>query len=345
MFWSSLRSRDNAPSSSAFKAGERNIQMPAFRELLRLRSRSNNKLKRGDMKAIIDGYHSCKTFCVTRQNLVYRMKLYDIGISGLLSDNLCQPVVVDESPPVETIQYDEISSVTLPFSYNSNEQEYINDNNGSGNESNMNEVSDNNFTTEHDTENSTNVPELNFGGRKKGTTNASKKQNTVALKNATNFVATKYHQLKVEAKAFGRQLKDFTLDTMIHETVLPPFSLNNETIKTQVKRNNTIAFSHQKSSPEAEIHLHWDYKIFIVDVSMPNYVTQLLQRFEQPMSSKPQHSPHIYTPPQHGAKVELTLPPVTSRALSAKQVERLQQIVGCTMPAQSTLPCLSLSNP
>jgi hypothetical protein len=154
MLWSSLRARDHVPSSSAFKAKERNIQMLGFREFLHLRSRNNNKLKRGDMNPIIDGYHSRKMLCDTRQNLEYRMKLHDRGISGLLSDNICPPVVVGvDSPPVKTIQYNEISSLTLPSTCNSNKQENINDNNESGNKSNMNEASNNNFTSERNMDN------------------------------------------------------------------------------------------------------------------------------------------------------------------------------------------------
>jgi hypothetical protein len=76
------------------------------------------------------------------------------------------------------------------------------------------------------------------------------------------------------------------------------------------------------------LHIHWNYAQRHVDISMPNYVTKALQRFEHPSPTTPQHAPHSYTPPQYGAKVQLTLPPDTSPALSAKQVERLQQIVG-----------------
>jgi hypothetical protein len=61
---------------------------------------------------------------------------------------------------------------------------------------------------------------------------------------------------------------------------------------------------------------------------MPSYVTKALQRFEHPTPSKPQHSPKIYTPPPYSAKDQTTLPPDTSPAISARQVKRLQQIVG-----------------
>jgi hypothetical protein len=72
--------------------------MLAFQQLLRLRLRINNKLRRGDLKTIIDGYYRRTMFCVTRQNHEYRMKLHFRGIAGLLSDNLCQHLVVNESP-------------------------------------------------------------------------------------------------------------------------------------------------------------------------------------------------------------------------------------------------------
>jgi hypothetical protein len=75
------------------------------------------------------------------------------------------------------------------------------------------------------------------------------------------------------------------------------------------------------------VGLHWDYVQCTVDISMPNYFTKALQRFDHQPPSTPQHAPHSYTPPQYGAKVQLTLLPDTSPALSAKQIERLQQII------------------
>jgi hypothetical protein len=76
------------------------------------------------------------------------------------------------------------------------------------------------------------------------------------------------------------------------------------------------------------LHLRWDYDNRTVDISMPDCVTKALQRFEHPTLSKPQHVPHIYTPQQYGAMVQLTLPPDTYPALSTKQVERLQLVMG-----------------
>jgi hypothetical protein len=76
------------------------------------------------------------------------------------------------------------------------------------------------------------------------------------------------------------------------------------------------------------LHIKCDYVQLTVDISMTNHVTKALQRFKHKPPSTPQHAPHSYTPPQYGAKVQLTLPPDTSPALSVNQIERLQQIIG-----------------
>jgi hypothetical protein len=95
--------------------------MDAFEELLTARSKNNNKLKRGEMKALIESFHKIKLYCVTKQNLEYIYKLYLHGKPGLLSNNSRTTVVpttavpttaVVEEPPVRYVEYDDITSIT-----------------------------------------------------------------------------------------------------------------------------------------------------------------------------------------------------------------------------------------
>jgi hypothetical protein len=76
------------------------------------------------------------------------------------------------------------------------------------------------------------------------------------------------------------------------------------------------------------LHLCWNYIQCNVDISMSKYTTKALQCFEHQPPTAPQHSPHIYTPPQNGAKLQLTMNLDTSLALSVKEVKHLEQIVG-----------------
>jgi hypothetical protein len=75
------------------------------------------------------------------------------------------------------------------------------------------------------------------------------------------------------------------------------------------------------------LHLNWDYKQRTVDISKHNYVTKALELFKHQPPTTPKLAPHMHTPPQDGAKVQLTLPPDKSPALSANQFERLQQMI------------------
>ena len=43
--------------------------------------------------------------------------------------------------------------------------------------------------------------------------------------------------------------------------------------------------------------LDWDYEARTVDISMPKYIAKALERFQHPVPTKPQHSPHAWTAP------------------------------------------------
>ena len=75
------------------------------------------------------------------------------------------------------------------------------------------------------------------------------------------------------------------------------------------------------------INLTWDYKNRTVDMDMPKYVDNALQRFEHELE-KAEHSPHHWIAPHYGKATQLTSPPDKSAPLSPADLKLVQQIVG-----------------
>lgn len=76
------------------------------------------------------------------------------------------------------------------------------------------------------------------------------------------------------------------------------------------------------------ITLAWDYTLRTCDLSMPGYIAKALQRFEHPPPSKPQDSPHPWTPPEYGATVQYPAPLDTTPSVSLAMRTRIQEILG-----------------
>jgi hypothetical protein len=74
--------------------------------------------------------------------------------------------------------------------------------------------------------------------------------------------------------------------------------------------------------------LDWDYHHGTVDISMPGYVERALERFMHTAPARSQHSPHRYTAPTYGAKIQYTPPPDDSPLLDAKDNKRIQEFIG-----------------
>jgi len=74
--------------------------------------------------------------------------------------------------------------------------------------------------------------------------------------------------------------------------------------------------------------LKWDYANSTVDMSMPGYIQRALERFQHPYPSRPQHSPHSWTPPKYGTEAQITSDTPESPPASTDQIKRLQQIIG-----------------
>ena len=89
------------------------------------------------------------------------------------------------------------------------------------------------------------------------------------------------------------------------------------------------------------IKLEWDYQNRTVDLSMPGYITKLLQHFLHPIPKKPDHQPHYHVHPKYGTKVQLTEPREKTPLLQPEDITKLQQIIGALLyysrPVYSTL--------
>ena len=79
------------------------------------------------------------------------------------------------------------------------------------------------------------------------------------------------------------------------------------------------------------IKLELDYQNRTVSLSIPGYITKLLQRFLHPISKKPEHQPNCRVQPQYGTKMQLTEPGDDTPLLQPDNITKLQQIIGAVL--------------
>jgi hypothetical protein len=75
------------------------------------------------------------------------------------------------------------------------------------------------------------------------------------------------------------------------------------------------------------ITLNWDYKKRTVDLSMPNYVSETLHKFQHPAPYRPEHAPHDWTKPAYGQQQQFVTPHDDSDPLDQDGINRVQQVV------------------
>jgi hypothetical protein len=73
--------------------------------------------------------------------------------------------------------------------------------------------------------------------------------------------------------------------------------------------------------------ISWDYAAGHVDISMPDYVPKALLALRHPSPARPQHSPHRWTTPVYGQKIQLANSDL-SPLLDSLGIKRVQQISG-----------------
>ena len=98
------------------------------------------------------------------------------------------------------------------------------------------------------------------------------------------------------------------------------------------------------------IKLDWNYKEGFLDISMPGYTKNLLQRVRHEKPAKPQHSPYRDPPLIFGTGAQNTILPDESPKLDKIRLRRVQQVIGgilcyahtvdiTVLPALGTIPC------
>jgi hypothetical protein len=76
--------------------------------------------------------------------------------------------------------------------------------------------------------------------------------------------------------------------------------------------------------------LKWDYQKRTCDISMPGYITNVLNKFQHDTPKHPQHIPSKYVTPIYGAKTQYATRDETP-LLSAKQCTNIQKITGSVL--------------
>ena len=75
----------------------------------------------------------------------------------------------------------------------------------------------------------------------------------------------------------------------------------------------------------------WHYDTRYVDLSMPGYINSLLHRLQHTTPTRPEYSPHDYTPFTYTKKNErqlATAPDLSAPITDTKEIKRIQSIIG-----------------
>jgi hypothetical protein len=76
------------------------------------------------------------------------------------------------------------------------------------------------------------------------------------------------------------------------------------------------------------ITLKWNYMSKHVDLSMPGYIKDALQKFQHPLPKRPQYAPHNCTVPAYGQCIQYAPLPDAAPPATSEEITRAQAIVG-----------------
>ena len=97
-------------------------------------------------------------------------------------------------------------------------------------------------------------------------------------------------------------------------------------IKTLKKHYEAVTVDW-KGKKFCGIDLEWDYNKRTCDISMKDYISKALTKFNHFCPKKLYHSPSLYTPPKYGQKIQIAdLNSTTS--LSPVKIKEIQKVVG-----------------
>ena len=94
-------------------------------------------------------------------------------------------------------------------------------------------------------------------------------------------------------------------------------------------RDNYTCKVYSEGKNYCGLKLNWQYSNGYVDISMPNYIRDILLCFKHPMTQSSQLSPHEHDPIQYVPKTrQYTLEPDTSPLLNKDGIKYVQQVTG-----------------
>jgi hypothetical protein len=74
--------------------------------------------------------------------------------------------------------------------------------------------------------------------------------------------------------------------------------------------------------------INWNYNDNYVNISMPDYIQDVLKKFQHPKPKVPCHASHEWTLPAYGKRVQYTQKPDDSPLLNKKETTEIQSITG-----------------
>jgi hypothetical protein len=96
---------------------------------------------------------------------------------------------------------------------------------------------------------------------------------------------------------------------------------------TSIKKKYAIS-SDRTGSAYCGLKLDWDYANVTIDLYMHRYINSALHKYQHPAPIRAEQAPHQWNPPVYGAKTQYVEDREDSPALSPKDVNHLQQLVG-----------------
>ena len=79
------------------------------------------------------------------------------------------------------------------------------------------------------------------------------------------------------------------------------------------------------------LDIDWNYQKRHVTISIPNYINQILHKFQHPLNLKPTNSPPKYNAPTYGAKMQYSNPIGAIKLIPPSDITHVQQVIGTLM--------------
>ena len=118
---------------------------------------------------------------------------------------------------------------------------------------------------------------------------------------------------------FTLAVDDFGIKYFKHEDALHLFN---------ALRNNYTITIDWTGTHYCGLTIDCHYEKVYIDISMPDYIVDALQKFQHQPPKYPQYAPHKWTTPEYGQKIQYALPPSSLPVLDSKGIKLIQSING-----------------